>query len=98
MAAPLKKREAGACGMDIPAASGATAERTDGSHRESASVHALSPPDRLKRLRAGWKKRRSGFMSTPSRMASYGPSLRDGYLQPGIYIARVLKGEKPGDL
>ena len=31
-------------------------------------------------------------------MASYGPSLRDGYLQAGIYIARVLKGEKPGDL
>jgi putative tryptophan/tyrosine transport system substrate-binding protein len=49
---------------------------------------------RYRMASSGWARE---FVDEGSLM-SYGPSVADAYRKVGVYVGRILKGEKPGDL
>jgi putative tryptophan/tyrosine transport system substrate-binding protein len=66
--------------------------RPSRSSRSCAQIAALASAFSIPAIAARREFAASGLL------LSYGPSVTEAWRQAGIYIGRILKGEKPGDL
>ena len=72
------------CGLLFPAG------RTPPSHRDSLAGRVAY---RLPSIYSS-----CAYISTAGGLMSYGDAVIDAYRQAGIYVGRILKGDKPADL
>ena len=86
---------------EIDAAFGTLAEIQAGALLVSADLFLFSRREQVVALAArhnvpaiyGWRE-----YATAGGLMSYGPSVFDAYRLVGVYIGKILKGAKPGDL
>jgi putative ABC transport system substrate-binding protein len=87
--------------IEIEAAFGTLVEQQAGALLVAADVFLHSQIDKLVDLAArhklpmlcSWRE-----CATAGGLMSYGANLADGYRWQGVYVGRILKGEKPADL
>jgi putative tryptophan/tyrosine transport system substrate-binding protein len=98
-----RQRHTSAASMsaDLGAAFNAMVEQRIGALLISASVILDTARDQIKSLAARYAIPTMFFFSSAALaggLMSYGSDIRDAYRQAGVYVGRILKGEKPSDL
>src|ERR1700745_3614253 len=71
--------------------------RLEHAHRSAVENHVHRPPRLGSRRSLNLRIGISQYVATGGLM-SYGANLSNAFLQTGIYVGRILKGEKPADL
>ena len=67
----------------------------------STSIYFINHREHLAALAAKYKLPaiyQDGVFAAAGGLMSYGASTADPFRQAGVYVGRILKGEKPGDL